>query len=238
MKKPKILLYDIETSPNLAYVWGKYQQDVVAYKNERRILSVAYRWLGDRKIEVISTKGVDNDYKLVSLFATILNEADICIAHNGDHFDRTIVKTRMLYHGMKPLKINCSVDTLKVVKTYFNFNGNSLADVCHYLKIGKKTKHPGIDMWMGCLANDARSWAQMVKYNKQDVVLLTKLYNRLRPWIENHPNVARLLGQCGCPSCANTQTSKYGIRPTARGLQQRWLCRSCGRHWTTPMGAK
>ena len=25
----KVLFYDIETAPNLAYVWGQYQQDVV-----------------------------------------------------------------------------------------------------------------------------------------------------------------------------------------------------------------
>ena len=36
--KPKVLLFDIETSPNLAYVWGKYQQDVVAFEEEWKII--------------------------------------------------------------------------------------------------------------------------------------------------------------------------------------------------------
>ena len=48
--KPKVLLFDIETSPNLAYVWGKYQQDVVAFEEEWKIISVSYKWLGKRSI--------------------------------------------------------------------------------------------------------------------------------------------------------------------------------------------
>lgn len=33
----KILLFDIETSPNLSYTWEKYQQDVIAFEKEREI---------------------------------------------------------------------------------------------------------------------------------------------------------------------------------------------------------
>lgn len=28
VKKPKILFFDIETAPNLGYVWGRYEQNV------------------------------------------------------------------------------------------------------------------------------------------------------------------------------------------------------------------
>src|SRR3990167_3818406 len=47
---PKILLFDIETTPNLAYVWGKYEQDVIQYKSEWYMLSWSAKWLGGPKI--------------------------------------------------------------------------------------------------------------------------------------------------------------------------------------------
>ena len=38
-KTPKILLIDIETAPNLGYIWGKYEQNVIDYKTEWYLLS-------------------------------------------------------------------------------------------------------------------------------------------------------------------------------------------------------
>ncbi len=35
---------------------------------------------------------------------------------------------------------------------------------------------------------DPAAWKVMEKYNKQDVLLLEKVYDRLLPWIKSHPN--------------------------------------------------
>lgn len=237
MKKSKILLYDIETTPNLGYTWGKYDQVVLSYVKEREMLSFAYKWLGEKRVHCVTRKGEKTDKNLVKKLASILDKADITVAHNGDKFDRAIVKTRMLYWEMRPLKPNCSVDTYRVAKAYFNFNGNGLNDLCSFLKIGKKLPHKGIDMWLGCMADKRQSWEEMVRYNTHDVVLLEPVYNRLQPWIENHPNVAKLLNPGSalndCPNCASKDTMKYGFRVTGQSLQQRWLCKACGRNFLT-----
>ena len=52
--KPKILLFDIETMANEGYVWGIWEQNVIAIKRPWYMLSFAYKWLGDK----ISIRGV------------------------------------------------------------------------------------------------------------------------------------------------------------------------------------
>lgn len=238
MKKPRILLYDIETSPNLAYVWGKWQQDVIAYESERELLCFAYQWYGENKIHCMSKEGQSNDKKLVKQLANLLEEADISIAHNGDEFDRKIVKARMLYWNMKPLKINCSVDTKKVAKNYFKFNGNGLEDLCKFLGIGNKKRTPGFSMWLGCMNDLSKDWKLMREYNKHDVSLLNKLYKRMLPYIENHPNISRILNpnmksQDKCPSCLSIKIKRDGIRATLSKVSQMWQCLLCGKNWIT-----
>lgn len=224
----KILLYDIETAPNLAYVWGKWQQNVIAFKKEREMLSFAWSWLGEDEVHCMTKEGLDSDEALITRLACLIEEADMIVAHNGDEFDRKILKARMLYWGMNPLKINCSVDTKKVAKAYFGFNGNDLNGICKYLKIGKKVKTPGFDLWLGCLKDDRKSWATMAKYNRHDVSLLKRLYKKLLPWIENHPKDPAIKGG-SCPNCKSSHLQKRGLRITAKTAYQQYQCIDCGK---------
>jgi len=241
MKKPKILIYDVESTPNLGYVWGKYEQNVLAYEKERELLSIAYKWVGDKSVRCLTRRWQTSDKELTKDAADLLQEADVTVAHNGDQFDRKVIKTRMLYWKMSPLKVNCSVDTLKAAKLYFHFNGNSLSDLAKFLKLGVKTS-PGIDMWLGCMKGDAKSWRTLIKYNEHDVVLLEKIYEKLLPWIENAPNMYRLRNPLqvalGCPSCSSYKLIKAGLRPTVAGIQQRWVCYSCTKQFTTRLGKR
>jgi predicted RNA-binding Zn-ribbon protein involved in translation (DUF1610 family) len=234
MKKPKVLFYDIESTPNLAYVWGKYEQDVLAYKKERELLCFAYKWQGEKTVKVVSRQGQKTDALLVIELSQLLNEADICIAHNGDDFDRKIVKSRMFYWRMKPLKPNCSVDTKKIAKTYFSFNGNSLADLARILKLPGKLPHPGFDMWLGCMRNDAKYWKLMLKYNKRDVTLLEAVYDKLKPWAENHPSFRKWKDKgrvVECPKCGSNELHKRGTRASLNSISQVYQCSSCA-SWT------
>lgn len=230
MKQPKILFYDIETEPNHGYTWGRWEQTVIAFSKERSLLSFAYKWLGGSKVTCKTRKGLKTDKTLVAELAALIDEADIIVAHNGDQFDRKVLTARMVYWGMRPLKSNCSVDTKKVAKRYFSFNGNSLQDLCVFLGIGRKKQTEGFELWLSCMRDESRSWAKMAAYNIQDVVILEKLYKRFLPWIENHPSFARLLGsnRKACNNCAEGVINKRGIRATRMGLKQRWQCVSCG----------
>ena len=77
MKKPKVLFFDIETAPNLAYVWGKYEQDVIAFKSEWHLLSFAYKWLGNPEVKCETMHNQKNDKKLSKKLRDLFDEADV-----------------------------------------------------------------------------------------------------------------------------------------------------------------
>lgn len=233
MSKPKVLFFDIETAPNLAYVWGKYEQDVIAFKSEWHLLSVAYKWLGDSKVHCDTIQGSKSDKKLAKKLRDLFNEADVIIAHNGDAFDIKKARARFAFHGLKPPSQFATVDTCKIAKRYFNFTSNRLNDLGQYLKVGQKVKHTGFDLWLGCMQGNRASWELMKMYNKQDVILLEKVYQKLLPWMDRHPNMALLQDKEGCPKCGSEKIVKDGVRANSNTMQQQWHCKSCKGYFLT-----
>ena len=224
---PKVLLFDIECTPNLGYVWGKWEQNVLAYKEQWQILCFAYKWLGEKKIYCITAKDDKGDKKVCEVLYDLFNQADVLVAHNGDSFDIKKVRARFVFHGFKATKHIPSVDTKKVAKSNFNFNSNKLDDLGEYLGVGRKQKHSGFDLWLQCMAGNAKAWKEMIKYNIQDVRLLEKIYRKLKPWCKTHPNIAALQDRVGCPKCGSTNVRREGVRGNATTLSQQMQCRSC-----------
>jgi uncharacterized protein YprB with RNaseH-like and TPR domain len=233
MKKLKVLFWDIETSPNISYTWGRWQQDVIAFKKEWELLSVAYKWQGSTKVHCLSRPQYkdETDAELCSAVHEVLSKADVLVAHNGDSFDLKKVCARFAAHSLPPLPPLATVDTKKIAKKHFAFNSNSLDDLGKLFGLGKKLKHSGFDMWLGCMAGSAPAWKEMVKYNKLDVVLLEKIYLHMRPWMLRHP--ANLTRTDKCTKCRSSDVMKWGIRVTLGKPQQRWACKSCGGYFLT-----
>ena len=233
----RTLIWDIETSPNLAYVWGKYQQDVIQFQSEWHMLSVAWKWKGERKIHV---RGLDdfelyktdpeNDYELAALAHALFDEADIVVAHNGMNFDTKKAQARMLFHGFDPPSPYREVDTLKIAKAKFAFTSNRLGELCQHLGIGGKLETGGFKTWLGCLRGDPDAWATMKRYNKHDVRILENLYEKLLPWTTTHPNVATIDGVANeCPRCGSTAgMMARGNRGNAVSLRKFYQCKGCG----------
>lgn len=236
-KEPKILIYDIETSPNLAYVWGKYQQDVISFKQEWQMLCFAYKWYGQKTVhcKTLQDYKCKDDRALCKALWTLFNDADMVVAHYGDSFDQKKARARFVYHGFEPPAPFVSVDTKKVASSQFKFTSNKLNDLGVHLGLGEKTKHPGFDMWLGCMAGDKKSWKTMSDYNKQDVVLLERIYDKLKPWMPRHPNLSLLQGYRGCPSCGSRSCVKQGVRANHRSLQQQWQCKDCKAWFLSPL---
>jgi hypothetical protein len=143
----------------------------------------------------------------------------------------------MVSHKAKAFIHPAMVDTCEVARRYFSFDGNSLEDLADFFGIGKKLPHQGLDMWLGCMEDDPKAWREMRRYNSHDVVLLREVYKVLRPWIENHPNLAIIKnsGRIGCPGCTSVNVKRDGIRPTASGVKQRMACKDCGQPYAVPM---
>lgn len=224
---PRILLYDIETSPNVAYTWEHYETNVIAYERQWELLSFSYKWLGESSIKCLSRR-TRSEKELVKALHSLFDEADFLIAHNGDAFDWKKTNAKFIEFRLLPPTTAVNIDTKKLAKKYFKFNTNKLDDLCEKLGIGRKIHTGGFDLWLGCMRGDKSSFLKMEEYNRQDVKILEKLYLKLRPWIERQPGLSIALNHQDCPCCGGRSLVKNGLSVRSGLIRQRFLCKSCG----------
>lgn len=235
MNKPKILFYDIETAPALGYAWGKWKQNIIDFERGFYMLSWSAKWKDGKHITkgLIDYKGYkkdkENDKKLVEELHRLLSEADILVHQNGDRFDIKKCNSRFIIHGMKPPTPVKTVDTVKVARKYFGFESNKLDDLGKFLGVGRKTRHEGIDLWFDCMAGDSKSWGRMKRYNQNDVILLEKVYNKMLPFITNHPPYGIFVNSGEvCPNCGSKELQSRGYAVNKTSKYRRFQCQSCG----------
>lgn len=225
--KKRILLYDLETSPNVSYTWGQYQQNVLAFRKTWELLCFAYKWLGEDEVYCETREGEKSDKNLTKKLWKLLNRADVVVAHNAAEFDNKKAHAKFIEHGLTPPKPYETVDTLKIARARFLFASNKLDDLGSLLGCGRKVQTGGFDLWLKVMADDAKAWSTMVKYNKQDVALLERVYLKLRPWADKHASMATRDGVPSCPKCGSKKLQKRGLRVTTTYAYERYMCRNC-----------
>lgn len=236
-QKPKILLYDIETAPILGWTWGLYEQNVISVERDWYILSFAWKWLGEKTqvrglCDYPKYKPSNHDDKLLCVdLHKVLDEADVIIGHNLDAFDNKKANARFVFHGLKPPSPSKTIDTLKLAKKHFKFDSNKLNSLGELLSVGEKLPHQGFKLWLGCMEGDPKAWEVMKAYNAQDVELLEKVYERLRPWAVNLPDFRTTTDTHTCPSCQSSRLQKRGFYTAITRRYQRYQCQDCG-HWS------
>lgn len=235
-KQPKILLFDIETAPNVVYTWGLFNQDIALNQivSPGFMLCWSAKWLFDDKVmsDCISPEDavIGNDEVISISLWEVIDEADIIIAHNGSSFDIPWANSRFVYYGMIPPSPYRIVDTYKVCKQQFRFTSNRLNWVSKYLTKEEKIK-VDFGLWVGCMKGDKNSLDKMLEYNIHDTALLEDVYIKLRPWIRSHPNLGlyydsneERCGHCGSTNIAAT-TKTYA---TNVNVYQTYRCDNCG----------
>lgn len=229
MNKPDILIIDIETTPHLSYTWGKYDQNVIAFKEYSGLLSISGKWLDDAAT-FFAGLNRNSEKGLLDILWRHFDKADAVIAHNGNAFDIPRVMALFAKHGMKPPSPFKHIDTKLMAKKHFSFPSNSLNDLADYLKIGRKKETGGFDLWLKCMEGDPKAWKTMLEYNVNDVLLLEKVYLRLLPFVTNHPNMGLFYGKEVCTNCGNDKMQSRGTVTTLTGTYTRLMCKKCG-HW-------
>ena len=159
-----------------------------------------------------------------------LNEADAIVHYNGTKFDIPTLQKEFILHNLPPPAPHKQIDLLLVSRKQFRFPSNKLDYVAKALGLGQKVKHVGHELWVKCMNNDPEAWAEMEKYNKGDVTLLEKVYDRLLPWIPNHPNHAMYSNETRpqCSNCGGTDVQRRGDAKTKTLTYPRYVCKSCG----------
>lgn len=240
----KILFLDLETTPNLAHVWGLWNQNVAITQlvAPTEVLCFGARWHGSKQVLF---KSVHHDGKKAMLDAMheVMSEADIIIGWNSQSFDVKHMHREFLENGYTPPAPHKDIDLMRVVKQQFKFPSNKLDYVAQRLGIGSKTQHTGFQLWLDCMNGNDKAWRLMKRYQIQDVNLLVDLYEVLKPWIKTAVNVAAHNEvHKGCRNCGSTQLHKRGTAITGKGKYQRYQCKDCGtwnkgeRLFTTTMG--
>lgn len=227
---PKVLTLDIETSPNVADVWrlfGEQRISMAQLHETSRVICWAGKWYGRRPVEFRSEHH-DGYEATIRRAHEVLDEADIVIHFNGKRFDVPMLKREFIKLGLNPPSPFRQVDLFQVAKT-IGFPSRKLDFVAQDLGIGSKVKHEGHSLWTACLAGDERAWARMRAYNVGDVRLTERVYQRLLPWIGNHPHYGLHSGNEGaCPRCGGDRLQRRGFAYTAVGIYQQLHCQSCG----------
>lgn len=232
----RILILDIETAPNVAYVWRFFKENVGAKQvlENGYILSYAAKWLKEDGI-YYEDLSAQHEADLLAKLSVLLDEADIVVAHYGDKFDLPQIQGRFLVHGLKPPSPYKTVDTKKVASKEFLFPSNSLEYLAKVLNLkvqkGAHRNFPGFELWLGVLRNDPAAWAEMKEYNIDDILVLEELYLTMRPFMRFHPNVGVYDDDHAvalCPKCGSDHIQYRGYSHTNVGKFHRFQCNDCG----------
>jgi DNA polymerase elongation subunit (family B) len=229
----KRLFFDIETSPNIGLFWEAGYKKNIDYSNiikERAIICICYKWQGEKITHGLHWDSKQDDKRMLIDFIKIANSADELVGHNGDRFDLAWIRTRCLFHGIDMFPSYTTIDTLKVARSKFRFNSNKLNYIAKFLGIGQKIQ-TDFNLWKGIvLEKDKEAMDKMVKYCKNDVILLEKVFSHLSVHIEPKTNVNSRLedGRGNCPECGSNHIRIQQTKYVASGYKKViYQCKSC-----------
>lgn len=239
----KILALDIETSPNVVYTWGLFDQNVGLNQviETGGVLCFAAKWLGEKKVQFWSVERHGRQAMLEAAHV-LLDEADVVMHYNGKRFDIPHLNREFVEAGFGPPSPYQQIDLYLTAKSKFKFQSNRLEHVSKQLGLKGKVEHAGFGLWRKCMdglrdvgegrkmsPESAAAWRSMERYNKRDVTLLEELHDILLPWIPNYPSRALIDHRPGsCPKCGSTELQRRGVAYTRVSEYPQFQCQACG----------
>lgn len=210
-REVRILIFDIETSPMKAFVWRRWKQNIYLEQtiSEWFMISWAAKWLGSQEVlsECLAPEEIleESDDRITKQLWSLMDQADIVIAHNGKRFDVPKMNSRFILAGLPPTSPYIQIDTKEVAAKQFGFSSNKLDALAGYFNIEHKDD-TDFDLWKRCIDGDQEALDYMETYNRKDVLILEQVYLKLRPWIKNHPNIGLYLEEDNmvCPTCGSS----------------------------------
>ena len=229
MSEPRVLTVDIETSPNVAYAWGLWDQNIGTSQliEPSRVLCFAAKWL-DRKRTVFRSEFHHGTDQMVADAWSLLDEADVVVGYNHVKFDIPHLHREFLIHGYSMPSPHVDIDLLKVVRQRFKFPSNKLGYVTQALGLETKIETGGQDLWSRVLRGDRDAWEAFKQYNVRDVEITEELYRVLSPWIKTEPHAGLASGSMAvCYSCGSPDLEPAGSVFYRSALYPKFRC-ACG----------
>lgn len=188
----RVLLLDIETAPNLVAVFSlKNKYISPQYIMEHGyVLCFTAKWLGCK--DKYFAKTTDGHLEMLRDIHALLSECEAVVHYNGKKFDIPTLNAEFLMHGLTPIENLVQIDLYGLVRRTFNFPSYKLDYVCQRLGLGKKVNSGGWETWKQAMKLNPKAWRTMEKYNKGDIVLLERLYKKVRPWFSTTHGFKRI----------------------------------------------
>ena len=235
-KIPKVLLLDIETAPMKVLSWTLFKP-YLSHDNIIKpgfILSWAAKWLFSAEMmsDIVTPKEAvrGDDKRICESIWQLMDDADVILAHNAKNFDIKWLNAEFFIHKMKPPMPYQVIDTLYESRKYFRLPAHRL-DYLGKIVARKEKLETSFDLWIKCMAGEKESLDYMLKYNKEDVVLLEEVYVEQRGWIKSHPNLSLYIDadKPVCPNCGSSDLlweDKYYVTMVSKFAAFR--CKNCG----------
>lgn len=243
MSKPKILFYDIETAPYLAYVWQCGKQ-VVRHNqlkegfDQPKIICVTYAWGEKGPVECIDWGYEEQDSKkVIQEFDQIIKQADMAIGKNSDRFDTKMINAVRMLNGLPgiPEWTKYKDDLEKQMRRYFRLPSQSLDYISKQFGLGGKIKMEFQD-WVDILEknkNGQKALNKMIKYGKKDTRDTRILWYKLAEHFDtiwNQATFDKVLIACKHIDCGSLELNLDGIRISGKIRYQQYRCRKCKRY--------
>lgn len=219
MKPARILLFDIETT-NLAADFAQ-------------LLCVGHKWLGQKKVTCPRIDRSQRNFRtaekqLLKDFLAVYETADVVVTYNGKMFDVPFLQAKALEHRLPPMPNPSHVDLYWTAKHNLRISRKSLQNLAYYLGVKhEKTPVEG-RIWVDAMMGVPSALNYIVKHCKADVLVLEDVYDRLRPYVRQHPRImASHLGHCRY--CGSTHLQSRGRYITRmKSDYKRVQCQGCG----------
>jgi uncharacterized protein YprB with RNaseH-like and TPR domain len=232
------LFFDIETSFNIGFFFDsgfKKNIDPSQIIKERAVICICYKWEDDKEVSYLKWDSKQCDKAMLTKFVKIANYADEIVGHNGDKFDLPWIRTRCAYHHIEMFPSYTTIDTLKIARQKFRFNSNKLDYIAKFFNVGGKIK-TDINLWKDIVLHKSKpAMEKMIKYCKQDVIILEKVYNELKHAVPNKTHYGVIFGEDrnSCPECGSDESKRVRKYTTASGLQKITMqCKTCNKFYS------
>lgn len=236
LEPPRILYYDIETTPIRVWTFRIGEQHVnhkqIVNGDKIDIICITYCW------DTGPAKSFDwgyeeqNSAQMIAEFDELVSDADITIGQNSDSFDVKHINTQRLLHNLPPFPdwADQTDDTLKQLRRFFKFPCNKLDYISSVLGYGGKVKMEMQD-WIDIVEkndNGLKSFNKMVRYGKKDVKDTRSVFHRIKPYIKPKMNMAAFYGGPRCTNCGSKDIEKRAIKLTGSVKRQYFHCNAHG----------
>lgn len=233
----RIAHLDIETAPANVWTYSLFKPMIGIAQVEKppEILGWALRW-DNKGPASCKYRWADEPGAFEELWAQ-LDEATHVVHFNGKSFDIPWINHEFVkknINGGLPPSPYKQVDLMWQVRS----NMRSLSNKLQFLStdlfgLEGKIEENALTLFLAMHRGDEKQVAaarrRMEKYCKQDVNLLPKILNQLRPWLKGLGLNLHAGVEDGCPNCASTNLERRGVAYTAQSAFQRFVCRDCGK---------